>query len=123
MLAVIPGVQKALDRSPDCGHDVKHVAANRLALEQVEPTLHLVYPSGAGRGEVQVKAQMALQPLVDHGVLVGAVGVKHQMDLSHARAKGTDSCAAATVVLALRCPRTVPRLRGRICVRRPTSVP
>src|ERR1700682_6844292 len=66
----------AAERSaPDC-----------LLSDEAEPALHLIEPTGVGRGVMDVVARPARQPGLNLGMLVGAVVVPHQMDVEPGRA-------------------------------------
>ena len=52
-----------------------------LARNGSKPSLNLIDPGGAGRGEMQMIARAARQPVVDPGCLAGPVVVQHQVDV------------------------------------------
>jgi hypothetical protein len=58
----VPAVDEALDGVLEVGHAAEDTAADRLAVHDREPCLHLVQPTGAGGGEVEVDPGMRAQP-------------------------------------------------------------
>src|SRR6202140_2486432 len=60
-------------------------APNCLLSDEAEPALHLIEPTGVGRGVMDVVARPARQPSLNLGMLVGAVVVRHQMDVEPGR--------------------------------------
>ena len=62
----------------------KGAAPNCLLGDEPEPALHLVEPTCVSGGVVEVIAGVAGEPGLDLGMLVGAVVVGDQMDLSPA---------------------------------------
>src|SRR6266700_6820327 len=68
-----------LDGLLEFGQAVKDAAANALRGEVAEEALDHVEPRGAGRGEVDMKAGMARQPVTDSRVLMGRVVVSDQV--------------------------------------------
>ena len=60
-------------------------APNCLLGDEAEPALHLIEPTGVGRGVMDVVARPARQPGLNLGMLVGAVVVRHQMDVEPGR--------------------------------------
>lgn len=77
----VVGVEICLDAG-DQLRDAAEDSAAQVFLGQVtKPAFDLVEPGRRGRGEMQVKPLVPLQPSLDLGVLVGAVVVQDQMDL------------------------------------------
>src|SRR6202047_251187 len=59
-------------------------APNCLLSDEAEPALHLIEPTGVGRGVMDVVARPR-QPSLNLGMLVGAVVARHQMDVEPGR--------------------------------------
>ena len=78
----VVGVEVCLDAGDQVGHAAEDSAAQVLVGQVAKPALDLVEPGRRGRGEVQVKPLVPLQPSIDLGVFVGAVVVQDQMDCS-----------------------------------------
>jgi hypothetical protein len=85
---VVPVGEAAGDRPFQTMDAVEAAAPNRLAGNRGEPTLDQVEPRGAGRGEVQLEAEIGGEPLLHRGMLVGAVVVADQVQLATGVAPG-----------------------------------
>jgi hypothetical protein len=76
---VVPGVQKALDGLSEGGHALEHASVKSASVQEGEPDLDLIHPTGAGGCEVQVDSLVTLEPAGDLGVLVCVVVVDDQI--------------------------------------------
>src|SRR3990172_4123468 len=65
--ALVVALDVELDRGDQLGDVVVGAAADLLAGEDREPDLDHVHPRGAGGGEVEVHAPVALEPALDLG--------------------------------------------------------
>ena len=60
-------------------------APNGLLGDEAKPALHLIEPTGIGRSVVDVVARPTRQPGLNLGMLVGAVVIRHQVDVEPGR--------------------------------------
>src|SRR5918996_5586062 len=74
--------QVVMNRFDEFSDASKRSSTDPLASDLCEPPFHKVQPRTAHRYEVQVEPRMILQPLAHLRVLVGAVVVHDQVDLS-----------------------------------------
>ena len=81
MLVLVPAVKEPLDGVHQAADAAKDTSLNRLAVEDRKPCLHLVHPTRAGGGEMELEARVVGQPLLHDGVLVGAVVIEHEVNL------------------------------------------
>ena len=78
---LVPSLQKTVNGREQIGDADKAAATNRLLTEFLEPSLHQVEPTGAGRYEVADKAWMLFEPSLHMGFFMRAVIVHHTMQL------------------------------------------
>lgn len=103
-LVRVPGIKEAPDGVEQGGDTLEDAAFDRPSLEEREPRLHLVHPTGAGGREVKVDAGMLAQPELDPGLLVGAGVIEDDVQLSpgigpgHQLEKCQELSAIATTV-------------------------
>jgi len=90
VLALVLGVEEALDGVREVGDAAKDAAADGLAVNDGEPGLHLIEPARAGRSEVEMEARVVSQPGLHLGVLVGPVVVEHEVELTPRIAPGDE---------------------------------
>jgi hypothetical protein len=82
---------------------LRNATAQLFFSEQPKQALDQVKPGGTGGSEVQNEAQMAQQPALDYGSLIGAVVVENQMQLEsgcHGRINGLQEVAKLGCTMA-----------------------
>ncbi len=67
---LIVDLNESFDGSSEFRNASEHTSSNSLASDFSEPAFDQIEPGGAGRGKVQVKARMFLEPPFDVRVLV-----------------------------------------------------
>jgi hypothetical protein len=70
-----------IDLLDQFAHIAEGAAADGALGNQGEPALDLIEPTGIGRSEVQVIAEMTGQPGFDLGMFVGSVILQNQVDV------------------------------------------
>ena len=63
----------------------KRAAPDCLLGDQSEPALHLVEPTGVGRGVMDVVARPSCEPSLNLGMFVSAIVIRDQVDIESRR--------------------------------------
>ena len=87
------------DGGVEFGDAVEDAASNGVVGDQAEEPFDEIDPGGRCRGEVKVKAGVALEPGPDLGVLVGRVVVDDQMQIEQFRGVAVDGAQKAQKLL------------------------
>ena len=74
-------VNVVLDRLFQLLHAAEDSVANSIAGNVAEPAFDNVQPRTAGRGKVHVESLVALQPVLDFGMLVRGIVIDDQMQI------------------------------------------
>jgi hypothetical protein len=78
---LIVDLNEFFDGSDEFRNASEHTSSNPLAGDFSEPAFDQVEPGGTGRGKVQVKARMFLEPPFDVRVFVRPIVVRDQMEI------------------------------------------
>ena len=78
-------VEVVVDGCFEFGHRGENTAPDAVMSDQAEEALDLVEPRCRGRGEVQVKARVLVEPRRHLGVLMGGIVVEHEVEIEFGR--------------------------------------